>query len=176
MILRSDEVFTDLFLALYPRVRGYFLVRGTDVMTAEDLAQQVMLQVHQKTGEFQEPELFLGWVFAIARNELLQHWRRRQSRLQTVELEPIQTTVSEELGFDAGIFWQTEFDEWLEMLEPDERELVLLRFVEGLSYDELAVALSIPIGTVKSRIFYIKAKLLAISKADFQSFRKHLIC
>jgi RNA polymerase sigma-70 factor, ECF subfamily len=160
---RDDEAFYALFVAVYGRVRRYFLLRSVDRMTAEDLAQQVMLTVYQKAGEFQDHKLFQGWLFVIARNELLQHWRRGQARPQTVELEPIRTAIEESLFIETDVAWRTEFDEWLTFLEPNERELVLLRFVEGLSYDELALVLGIPIGTVKSRIFSVKEKLLTIT-------------
>ena len=64
----------------------------------------------------------------------------------------------------AGL-WQVEFDEWLARLEPNERELVLLRFVEGLTYEELAAALGVPLGTVESRLFSVRKKLLRIVEA-----------
>lgn len=133
-------------------------------MTAEDLAQQVMFTVYQKAGEFQDHKLFQGWLFVIARNELWQHWRRGQSRPQTIELEPIRAALEESFFSESDASWQTEFDEWLSLLEPNERELVLLRFVEGLSYEELAFVLGLPIGTIKSRIFHVKEKLLAITQ------------
>lgn len=170
---RNDEAFCALFVAVYGRVRRYFLLRGVDRMTAEDLAQQVMLTVHQKAGEFQNHKLFQGWLFVIARNELLQHWRRGQSRPQTIEMEPIRAALEEQFAVEPDIFLRTELDDWLTLLEPNERELVLLRFVEGLSYDELAHVLGIAIGTVKSRIFSVKEKLLAITGSAVRKIKKH---
>lgn len=161
---RTEEAFCALFVAVYPRARRYFLVRNVDEMTAEELAQTVLFRVYQKAGELKDHALFYGWLFTIARNELLQHWRRQQARIETVELEPLAETFTTE---PAGLL-QAEFDEWLSFLEPNERELVLLRFVEGLTYEELTVALSLPLGTVESRIFSVRKKLLRIveAKAD----------
>jgi RNA polymerase sigma-70 factor (ECF subfamily) len=51
------------------------------------------------------------------------------------------------------------FQEWLICLEPAERDLIILRFVEDLGYEELALALGIPTGTVKWRLFNAKKKL-----------------
>lgn len=171
---RDEEAFCALFVAVYGRVRRYFLLRGTDRMTAEDLAQQVMLAVHQKAGEFADHRLFQGWLFAIARNELLQHWRRGQSRPQTIELEPIRAAIEEQFAVAPEIA-HTELDDWLVLLEPNERELVLLRFVEGLSYEELALVLGVPLGTVKSRLFSVKEKLLTLTGADSTRKRKQKI-
>ena len=162
---RTDEAFCALFAAVYPRARRYFLVRNIDEMTAEDLAQTVLYKVHQKASELKDHALFHGWLFAIARNELLQHWRKQQSRIETVELEPLtdQFTIEPE-----GLL-QAEFDEWLSFLEPNERELVQLRFVEGLTYQELTAALGIPLGTVESRLFSVREKLLRIVHKNWET-------
>lgn len=172
LLQRTDEAFCALFVAMYGRVRRYFHLRGLDLMTAEDLAQQVLLTVYQKAGEFHDHKLFQGWLFAIARNELLQHWRRAQSRPQTIELEPIRGELEKNISSDSASFLRTELEELLTLLEPNERELVLLRFVEGLSYEELAFVLDVPLGTVKSRIFHVKEKLLAVMREDSQINKK----
>lgn len=172
---RNEEAFCALFVAVYGRVRRYFLLRGVDRMTAEDLAQQVMLAVYQKAGEFQDHRLFQGWLFAIARNELLQHWRRGQSRPQTIELEPIRAAIEEQFSATPERLLHTELEDWLVLLEPNERELLLLRFVEELSYEELALVLSVPLGTVKSRLFSVKEKLLTLTGADSTKRRTHKI-
>ncbi|HEY4086624.1 MAG TPA: sigma factor-like helix-turn-helix DNA-binding protein [Bryobacteraceae bacterium] len=51
--------------------------------------------------------------------------------------------------------------QWLAVLNPDEREAVLLRYVEGLEYHEIATALDIPLGTAQWRVFQSKKKLAA---------------
>lgn len=155
---RDEEAFCALFVAMYPRVRRYFLQRQVDAATTEELAQTVLFKVYQKAAELKDEALFQGWLFAIARNELLQHWRQQQARIETVELEPLADSFTVP---PAGLL-QTEFDEWLARLEPNERELVLLRFVEGLTYEELAAALGVPLGTVESRLFSVRKKLLRI--------------
>lgn len=158
----TEEAFCALFEAVYARVRRYFLLRGLDAMTAEDLAQNVLVIVYRRASDVREPELFLGWLFAVARNELLRHVRqaRRQPELLAFE------TLSAELIAR----WQTEpvewrgaeLQDWLSYLEPAERDLIVLRFVEELSYEELALALAIPLGTVKWRLFNAKRKLAQI--------------
>ena len=58
------------------------------------------------------------------------------------------------------------FVEWVSYLDPAERDIIILRFVEELSYEELAAALAIPVGTVKWRLFNAKKKLAPIIKAS----------
>jgi RNA polymerase sigma-70 factor (ECF subfamily) len=171
----SEEAFAALFASAYAPVRRYFLLRGMDTATAEELAQNVFLIVYQRAGDVREPALFSGWLFAIARNELLQHWRRSQTR---VSQAPLDAELAERFwqAPEAGNAWRMEA--WLNRLEPAERDLAILRFVVELSYEELAVALDAPLGTIKWRLYQLKKKLAQIIEAEephlFRSQAKQL--
>lgn len=158
---RSEEDFCSLFEVVYPRLRRYFLLRGTDLMTAEELAQNVLLAVFRKISDLREPELFHGWLFQIAKRELLSHWRR-QPPGEMVEFETISAELSARLTIEAEFARDSHFTVWMTRLEAAERELAVLRFVEELSYEEIALALAIPVGTVKWRLFQLKKKLAQI--------------
>lgn len=158
---RSEEDFCALFELVYPRVRRYFLLRGADAMTAEDLAQNVLVAVFRKAADLREPDLFHGWLFQIAKHELLRHWRRQPAG-ETVEFEPLSAELAERFTTELEDPRESRFAAWMARLDPVERELAVLRFVEDLSYEELALALVIPLGTVKWRLFQLKKKLARI--------------
>jgi RNA polymerase sigma-70 factor (ECF subfamily) len=177
---RTEESFCALFAALYGRVRRYFLLRGLDRMTAEELSQNVLLTVYRRAGELRERELFQGWLFKVARNEMLQHLRRQPPPDWMIDFDSLGDQFVNGLaarmpkmpGDGAG-----QLAEWLAYLEPDERELMRLRFVEELSYEELALAFDTPLGTIKWRLFNARKKLArVISRADaggaFRNSRK----
>lgn len=160
---RTEESFCALFTALYGRVRRYFLLRGLDRMTAEDLAQNVLLTVYRRAGEVRERELFQGWLFRVARNEMLQHVRRQPPPDWLVDYDSLGEAVFRVSASDGA----SQMGEWLSYLEPEERELVRLRFVEELSYEELAVVFEAPLGTIKWRLFNARKKLSrVIARAD----------
>ena len=141
-------------------------------MVAEELAQNVLFTVYQRIGDLREEDLFYGWVFKIARNELLQHVRRQEWRGRLAKFEPL----SEELAGTVAEIQSPpaiQFYEWMEHLEPDEREIIMLRFIEGLSYEELVVALSLPLGKVKWRVFNAKKRLAQIIGRDEANDRPH---
>jgi RNA polymerase sigma-70 factor (ECF subfamily) len=162
LLQRTEEAFCALFEAVYARVRRYFVLRGLDVMTAEDLAQNVLVIVYRRASEVREPELFLGWLFAVARNELLRHVRQARRHVETVEYEPLSAGLAEQLYGEPAEWHTSQLQEWLSYLEPAERDLLVLRFVEELSYEELALALALPLGTVKWRLYNAKQKLARI--------------
>ena len=158
----AEEPFCVLFETLFPRVRRYFLLRGLDRMASEDLAQNVMLTIYRRAGDLRDRELFNGWLFKIARNELLQHFRRQEPPKWMVALEPLNETLAEKLAMSVRSEEPTQFAHWMSYLEPPERELVRLRFVDELSYEELAMALGVPLGTVKWRLFNARKKLSSV--------------
>jgi RNA polymerase sigma-70 factor (ECF subfamily) len=165
LLTGADEDFCALFEAVYPRVRRYFLLRGIETGEAEELAQDVMVIVHQRAGEIREKEFFNGWLFKVAKNELARFWRHRQMRNRIAEMEPLEDEMAEQLMTEMQVAGSSDFAEWVSYLEPAERDIIILRFVEELSYEELAVALGVPIGTIKWRLFNAKKKLAPIIKA-----------
>ena len=155
--VRTEEAFCALFEAVCVRVRRYFLLRGLDAATAEDLTQNVFVKVYGGAGELREAAAFYGWLFAIARNELVSYWRREQPRL--AQTEALSEQPPHSLKIEPEAMAALRMMDLLNALEPAERDLIVLRFVEGLSYEELAAALKLPLGTVKWRIFNARKKL-----------------
>jgi RNA polymerase sigma factor (sigma-70 family) len=121
---RSEEIFCELFAVVYPRVHRYFRLRGMDSMMAEDLAQNVLLIVFQRSGELREANLFLGWMFAIARNELLRFWRQSRARIETVEFDAVEMDANPHFHLEPTILRDARFYEWLRSLDPADRDLV----------------------------------------------------
>lgn len=162
----TEESFCGLFEAVYPGLRRYFLLRGIDGAEAEDLAQNVMVIVYRRGAEVRDKELFRGWLFKVAKNELARYWRQRLNRNRIAEIEPLSKELIEKLSIAADLTGSSNLQEWMSHLEPADRELVILRFVEELSYEELALAFGVPVGTVKWRIFNVKKKLIPIINAS----------
>jgi len=166
---RTEESFCALFESFYARVRRYFLMRGLETTIAEELAQNVMYIAYQRAGEVREKGLFNGWLFKVAKNEMLRHWRHQRTRREIVEFEPLSEYLAEMLTTEMETARNSDFADWMSYLEPAEREIVILRFVEELSYEELSTALSIPLGTVKWRLFNAKKKLASVIGASLKN-------
>lgn len=159
---RSEEAFCALFEYVYPRLRRYFMIRGMELLEAEDLAQNVMVLVYRHAGEVRDRELFLGWVFKAAKNELARYWRQRRTRDRIARMEPLSDELARTLVDESTSGRQADFMEWMSHLEASEREILILRYVEELSYEDLSLALGIPLGTVKWRLFNARKKLAPI--------------
>lgn len=155
---RAEETFSILFRAMAPRLVCYFRARGCQLSLAEDLTQDVMLIVYNQSHTLRNRELFRPWLFKIAKNTLLQHLRREGRQVETIELD---ARLQESAKTSADPLTASHFAEWMASLDPNERELMMLRYVEGFEYHEIAAMLGLPIGTVQWKVFQSKRKLAA---------------
>jgi len=158
---RTEASFVPLFAAYCVRIRRFFVLHGLATHIAEDLSQEVFLKVYRKANELRDADRFCAWMYAIARNVLTSHWRQQKTRIVETELEALEPGVVGVVSETEGLS-KLRLTEWLEGLETGERDLVILRFVDGLSYKELAVALNAPVGTIKWRISEVRRKLASI--------------
>jgi RNA polymerase sigma-70 factor (ECF subfamily) len=152
---RSDpEAFRELYEAYGPRVKAYMIRRGADPGTAEDLAQETLLTVWRKAALYSgDRGSMTTWVFAIARNLRIDRLRREvpwqelpEGRLAEASDEPLPDEAMAEKER------QQRVQSALAALPPEQKEVVALAYLEGLSHSEIAEGLGMPLGTVKSRM------------------------
>jgi RNA polymerase sigma-70 factor (ECF subfamily) len=154
----SDDSFYAVFRVIAPRLITYFRAHGCGVELAEDLTQEVMLAVYLHAGKLRQEELFLRWTYRIARNAIRRHVRDSSRRITTVESDRDAESICDR---DADPVLHRQFVEWMEWLNSDEREIMMLRYVDDLEHHEIAAVLGMPQGTVQWKIFHAKRKLAA---------------
>jgi RNA polymerase sigma-70 factor (ECF subfamily) len=145
---REPRAQSELVVRTQDRVYR-MLVRLVGAQDAEDVAQQVYLQVFRQIHQFSGDSSFGTWLYRVTVNEAMQHLRRnRRHQFAILSWEP------EDCKPDRG--QQSEMrqllDRALAAIEPDLRLVFVLREVEHLSYEEIGAALEIPMGTVASRL------------------------
>lgn len=144
--------FADLFNHFAPRLKGFYMRNGAPAAEAEDLAQDAMLIVWRKARLFDPSRASAAtWIFTIARN-LRIDMKRRQRDPQLLEEfydGPAQPLPSDHV-LSAEI--ESRVNTALKSLPQDQADVIRLSFFEDRPHVEIADALSIPLGTVKSRI------------------------
>ncbi len=126
---------------------------------AEDLTQDIFIRVYQNLKSFHAGSgTFQSWILKIGRNLIIDHYRqtrRYQQSAGTEELEAMQLP-DEKVTSPHRAVEQSEASRFLrdglQALSPELKEAIVLRDLEGMAYQEIAEILSIPEGTVKSRI------------------------
>ncbi len=125
------------------------VLRLVGVQDAEDVCQQVYLQVFRSIDRFRGGSLFTTWLYKVTVNEAMQHLRRRRTYgLSELDADAEDKGSDERRQIEAREL----LDRALGGLDPELRSIFVLREVEGLSYREIASVLGIPEGTVASRL------------------------
>lgn len=155
----DEESFGAVFRLFSPQLVAFFRKRGHEKDTAEDLAQEVMLTVYRKAGQLRDHKLFRAWLFKVARNAAFRYFTQRMREVPTVDVADLGELVP--APHDSPLGPATEFTDWMKFLDAQERETMMLRFIEEWEYHEIAAAQAIPIGTVQWRVFNSKKKLAA---------------
>jgi len=146
--------FARLFGHYAPRVKSYLRGLRVDERLAEDLAQDVMLTVWRKAGQFDPAKASAGtWIFTIARNRFIDTVRRER-RPDLDPADPMLLPEPPRAADDSMAAGQigTRVRAAMSDLPPDQAEVVALSFLEGLPHSAIAERLDIPLGTVKSRL------------------------
>jgi RNA polymerase sigma-70 factor, ECF subfamily len=133
---------------------------------ADDLVQETMLKAYRAWHQFQQGTNAKGWLLTILRHAFINEYRRRTRHPETVDVDAIEPfSVFEEIQDDdpQGTFFDRIVDDEvlkaIDQLPEQFREAVVLSDVEGLSYEEIARILEVPVGTVKSRLFRARRQL-----------------
>jgi len=138
------------------------LTRSPD--DALDLTQETFLNAYQAMGRWRPQARFSTWLFQIARNLAFDQLRRSR-RVEFVALEEEQASGIQDAGPTPEAALQTTqrlhaLERALARLPAEHREILLLREIEDLGYEDIAAVLGIHLGTVKSRLARARAGLL----------------
>lgn len=152
---RSERAFRRLFEEFGPQIRHYMMRQGADAATADELMQETLLAVWRKAGLYTPAKgTPATWMFSIARNLRIDRLRK-ETCWQELSEEVVEATPSEEAAPDEAVSEgqrKARVQAVLACLPADQREVVTLAFIDGLSQSEIAARLTLPLGTVKSRL------------------------
>lgn len=155
----SDTAFEELVAEYQPMVTAYAFSKLRDWSIAEDIAQGVMLTIWKCASTYHD-ESFMGWLFTIAENRIIDEARRRMcdpihlAARQSEDCDPFhRSSVDERSPLDEMIVQEsaTRAAMALELIPPDQRATIEL-FAEGFSLPEIADASGVCLATTKGRV------------------------
>jgi RNA polymerase sigma-70 factor (ECF subfamily) len=157
---RGDAAAFRCLVDCYDRRVLYFVLRFLpDSHQALDVMQEVWLALFRRLPSLRAPGAFRVWLYQIAHDRVvsLLRRRRRQEKVQEELAEHFADCQegNHELAFDRAELVHKALD----LLPPEHREVLVLRFLEELTLEEIAAALRCRLGTVKSRLHYAKRGL-----------------
>lgn len=169
----AQEAFREIVLRFERPVYGLIARMVQDPGTAEDLAQEVFIKAFRRLDTYDPVRKFSSWLFKIAHNTAIDHLRRHA--LETVPLEGGKDQDEEHRGGLAAVLsddstenpsaaaerkdMARSLERAIARLRPEYREVVVLFYVEGASYQEICEALDLPLGTVKTNLHRARKEL-----------------
>jgi RNA polymerase sigma-70 factor, ECF subfamily len=123
-----------------PQVYGYLVSRVGDRTLAEDLTAETFLAAAESLDRGKVPDLTVAWLVTVARNKMVDHWRRKareDRRLELVHDEDDDVDAPADAGLDQA-FERARAREVLAELGPHHRTALTLRYLDGLSVPEVA--------------------------------------
>ena len=158
----------ELLLAYEKRVYNTaFRYMGNEA-DAYDMAQEALIKIYKRIKAFKGDSSFSSWVYRITVNTCLDGLRKNRKNVVSLEAS-IESGASykddsndtpEEMTLRIEL--QEDIQKAINTLSPDHKSVVILRDINGLSYEEVATCLSVSVGTVKSRISRARMRLKEI--------------
>lgn len=158
----DERAYGVLVKRYYSRLFNFVrsMVRNEEL--AEDITQESLVKAYFSLKKLQNPGSFKSWLFRIANNNTLDWLRRKRLPQVDVDEHLRESYVDKRSRPEDAVMddaRNAHIHAALNKLKPDQRAILVMCDLQGLSYQEIAEVLKIPFGTVQSRIFYARRKL-----------------
>lgn len=161
--LGDAAAFEQLVTAYQRAVYRLALRMCSSAAAAEDVAQEAFLSAWKNLPQFRGDSQFSTWLYRLTTHAAIDYLRR-EKRHEASDIDDV--TVADETSSPQEAVErseaQTAVRDALAALSPEYREVILLRYMQELSYEEIGIALHLPPGTVKSRLNRAKGQLKEI--------------
>ncbi|MEI7027415.1 RNA polymerase sigma factor [Paenibacillus sp. y28] len=153
----------DALIALLREVEGHvyrtaYYMLGNE-QDAKDASQEALIRIYTKIHTYEEKALFKTWVQRIVTNICIDMFRRKKSAVSIEEHNLVFTGPSDVEKEVASVYLAKDIEEAIGKLPDHHRIVVVLRYLQDLSYNEIAESLGLPLNTVKSYLFRARAQL-----------------
>ena len=156
------EAYSELARRHHGRLYQTIFAMVGDSDDADDLTQESFIKAYRSLGRFKGQSRFYTWIYRIAVNQTLD-WMKAKKRRRDVPLEYAEGDRAGRVeGTDNGVYRRElnqHLEAALESLTPEYRATVVLREIDGRTYEEIAELLTCSVGTVKSRLFRARGQL-----------------
>ncbi len=137
---------------------------------AEDAAQETFLRAYARLGQYDPQMKFSTWVFSIANHHCIDRLRKRRATHISIDdnpvLENLQVDTPQPEHQALAQEQSIELQGLINLLEPEYRTPLVLRYWEEMSYEEIAEAMGVTVAAVKSRLFRARQQLMALYESD----------
>ena len=150
----DDSAFTELYYASYRQIYGFLVALTKNKEDAEDLLQNTYIRIRNGSHLYRKQGTPMTWMCAVAKNQFLD-FVRKKSKGVSVDFDEVEKYVSEGLGTGVKQHKDVEnemvLEKAFEILNKQERTIVVLHMIDGLKHREISKITGIPLSTVLSK-------------------------
>jgi RNA polymerase sigma-70 factor (ECF subfamily) len=165
---RGDmAAFEEIYQRHHRRVYSICLRMLQNAFEAEDLTQDVFIQLYRKIGSFRGDSAFTTWLHRMTVNQVLMHFRKRTVKFEKTTEEgetPVQLVPGTENPFKMPIVDKIALENAIDQLPAGYKNVFMLHDVEGFEHEEVAKILGCSVGTSKSQLHKARLKLQKLLK------------
>jgi RNA polymerase sigma-70 factor (ECF subfamily) len=157
----DDNVFREQLVALLPRLRRFALSLTSDINEADDLVQAACERALSRRHQFKDGSRVDSWMFSIIHHLLIDEtraMRRKKSHVPFEEGRFLATAINGMKKLEAKLQLQTVYAA-MQKLTDNDRLVISLVCIDGMSYKDAAQTMQVPVGTVMSRLARARKKL-----------------
>ncbi|MDX8339082.1 RNA polymerase sigma factor [Draconibacterium sp. IB214405] len=159
----DQSAFSELYERFNQRLYYYFFrMLGNDKEVANDFLQDLFLKIINKPELFKPGYKFSSWIFTVAHNMCKNEYRNREVRKIVNNDENPDQFLADENSFEETLKKEhliTQLFAEIEYLAEDQKAILLLKYKENFSLKEISEVLELPVGTIKSRLYYARIEL-----------------
>lgn len=156
------EAFETIYRRHYKRVYNLCLRMLKDAVEAEDLTQDVFIQLYRKLDSFRGEAAFSTWLYRLTVNQVLMHFRRRQFQNEKTTEDGHVPVIKSENERKGQIIEKIVLEKAISELPKGYRTVFILHDVEGFQHEEIAKLLGLSVGTSKSQLHKARMKLRSL--------------
>ena len=156
--------FEELVVSFSPRLRYYLRKMLRELDCADDVLQEVWIQALRGLPTLADSGAFRAWIYRIARDRAYREFRKHSVPVRL--LENSDSVAGPECKGEVSAENIEHIHAALDQLAREHREVLVLRYLEDMSYEDIARVIDCPLGTVRSRIHYAKIALRSVLERD----------
>lgn len=156
------SAFEEIYNRHHRRVYSLCMRMLQNTTEAEDLTQDVFIQLYRKIGTFRGDSAFTTWLHRMTVNQVLMHFRKRNVKFEKTTDEgeaPVQVTMGTENPKKMSIIDKIALENAIAQLPPGNKNVFVLHVIEGYEHEEVAKILGCAVGTSKSQLSKARLKL-----------------
>lgn len=148
----DQEMFARLYQTYVDRIYRYVYFRVADDNLAEDITAQIFLKVWEKLDSYQPGQSpFMAWIYRIARNTVIDYYRTKKFTVSVENVRPVELSHDDEVDEKLDVQVQSQkLHAALRELTKEQRQVLILKFVDGLSTTEIAKQLKKKTGAIRA--------------------------